>query len=210
MTSFGAFAPETTGILREWYEGTLGKRFFAVGPTIPAPSRAPVIDHEDPNGHDVQSIYAFLDAHPPRSVLLISFGSLFYPTKAWQIEALYKAILASRTPFIASRFADTYQKMDPELEGKIEQRVNDGLALVVDYVPQRVILQHRSMGAFLTHGGVNSLFESILAGVLNIFWPVGWDQPLHAAYMSWTVRCLFFVVRVSFSKKECEADEVPV
>ncbi|KAG8840548.1 hypothetical protein FRB96_009063 [Tulasnella sp. 330] len=44
------------------------------------------------------------------------------------------------------------------------------------------------MGAFLTHGGVNSMYESICAGVVNIFWPQSADQPLHAAYMSQIVR----------------------
>ncbi|KAG8845874.1 hypothetical protein FRB96_002242 [Tulasnella sp. 330] len=74
---------------------------------------------------------------------------------------------------------------NPELEKTIKE---SGVGLIVDYVPQRDILAHPSLGSFLSHSGNNSLFESIAAGVLNVFWPFAADQPIDAAYMTEVVR----------------------
>lgn len=127
-------------------------------------------------------IFAFLDARPAKSVLLISFGSVFYPADApWRIEAVVKTLLQARTPFIFSRAAKMCVPFSPDLGDAVE---NSGIGMVVDFVPQRDILGHPSLGGFLTHGGFNSMVESILAGVLNIFWPATADQPMNSAYMS--------------------------
>lgn len=188
MMSTRGFGPETTEYLREWYEGTLGKKLFVVGPTFPTTSKPGEDPSKDTETAEFKPIYDFLDAHPAKSVVLVSFGSLFYPGELWQVEALYKVLLETETPFIASRASDKYTALSGEIEAVIEK---SGLGLIVDYVPQREVLNHSSLAAFLTHGGVNSLFESVVAGVINIFWPLGADQPVHSVYMSQSVRSSF-------------------
>lgn len=142
-------------------------------------------------------IFTFLDDQPPKSVMLISFGSVFYPTQLWQVEAMYRTLLETRTPFIASKMSATFKPLSPDLEDAIKK---SGIGMIVDFVPQRDVLGHPSIGSFLTHGGANSLWESIFAGVLNVFWPIMGDQPDYAAYMSqvvghylqmfqWTLTC---------------------
>ncbi|KAG8849861.1 hypothetical protein FRB96_000606 [Tulasnella sp. 330] len=178
------FEPGSSKVLQDWYEGELGKKLFNFGPLVPftmAQYKAPPLAAQTP----FQPVYDFLDAHPPKSVMLVSFGSLFYPSQTWQLEAIFKTFLETRTPFITSRAPALYQPLDPELEKTIK---DSGLGLIVDYVPQRDMLTHPSLGSFLSHGGNNSMFESIAAGVLNVFWPFDVDQPIHAAYMTEAVR----------------------
>lgn len=54
--------------------------------------------------------------------MLISFGSLFYPTQAWQVEAMYRTLLDTRTPFIASKMSATFKPLSAELD---EERARD-------------------------------------------------------------------------------------
>lgn len=181
------FEPGSTKAVQDWYEGELGKKIFNFGPLVPfstAPYKAPPSEAQGP----FQPVYAFLDSHSPKSVMLVSFGSVFFPYKAWQLEAVFKTLLETRTPFITSRAPAMYQPSDPKLEKTIQE---SGLGLFVDYVPQRDILGHPNIGSFLTHGGNNSMWESIGAGVLNVFWPFEADQPMHAAYMTEVVSQCF-------------------
>ncbi|KAG8878583.1 hypothetical protein FRB98_006052 [Tulasnella sp. 332] len=178
------FEPASSKLLQDWYEGELGKKVFNFGPLVPfsaAPYKAPTLAAQGP----FQPIFEFLDSHPPKSVMLVSFGSIFFPSQAWQLEAIFKTLMETHMPFITSRAPALYQPLGPELEKTIK---DSGLGLIVDYVPQRDILTHPSLGSFLSHGGNNSMFESIAAGVLNIFWPFDADQPIHAAYMADVIR----------------------
>ncbi|KAL6219060.1 hypothetical protein ACLB2K_012266 [Fragaria x ananassa] len=52
-----------------------------------------------------------------------------------------------------------------------------GKGLVIrDWAPQVPILQHKAVGAFVTHCGWNSVFEAISAETPMITWPVSGDQ----------------------------------
>ncbi|KAG8985398.1 hypothetical protein FRB95_004919 [Tulasnella sp. JGI-2019a] len=186
------FEPGATKVLKEWYEGELGKKVFNFGPLVPfnaAPYKAPPLAEQGP----FKPVFEFLDSQPPKSVMLVSFGSVFFPSQMWQLETIFKTLLETRTPFISSRASAMFQALNPELEKSIK---DSGLGLIVDYVPQREILGHPSMGAFLTHGGNNSMFESINAGILNVFWPFDADQPIHSAYMSEVRDCSWELIQV--------------
>ncbi|KAG9049176.1 hypothetical protein FS837_010995 [Tulasnella sp. UAMH 9824] len=72
----------------------------------------------------------------------------------------------------------------PISEDIVDEATERGLGLFDDFVPQSAILAHPITGAFISHGGVNSTFESIEANVLAIFWPITGDQHLNAAHMT--------------------------
>lgn len=183
-----AFEPKTNECITEWFEGGLGKKLFHVGPQIPVyPPVYQTPTHASHPSHPFAPIFSFLDAQTtPKSVIVISFGSLWYPAEPkWLIETLVTTLMETQTPFLFSRMAFMSSPLDPVLEKAVTER---SLGMIVEYIPQRDVLGHPSVGAFLTHGGINSLFESILAGVTNIFWPLLGDQPLHAAYMALKVR----------------------
>ncbi|KAJ6534594.1 hypothetical protein DFH09DRAFT_1284111 [Mycena vulgaris] len=119
-----------------------------------------------------------------RSVLYISFGSVFFPTATPElIEGLVNTLLTLDNPFpfifvAASRMASLPQEL-------IKRVHSSGKGLVCDFwVEQRAILQHAAVGWFLTHGGFNSLSESLSQGIPLIVWPVGAEQPINAALIS--------------------------
>ncbi|GFZ44335.1 hypothetical protein JCM24511_02057 [Saitozyma sp. JCM 24511] len=49
-------------------------------------------------------------------------------------------------------------------------------AVVLDWVDQVAVLNHNAVMCFISHCGVNSVMEAILAGVPIIGWPLQWDQ----------------------------------
>lgn len=48
--------------------------------------------------------------------------------------------------------------------------------LVLNWTPQRFILSHSSIRLFISHGGWNSLLESMSRGKVTLVWPVFADQ----------------------------------
>ncbi|KAJ7436856.1 hypothetical protein FB451DRAFT_1453522 [Mycena latifolia] len=118
------------------------------------------------------------------SVLYISFGSLFFPTTTPQlVEALVEALLALQKPF---PFIFALGGKLASLPKELIERVNSsskGL-ICAFWVEQRAILQHNGVGWFLTHGGWNSISESLSQGVPLIVWPTTGEQPINAALLS--------------------------
>ncbi|KAG6407865.1 hypothetical protein SASPL_130865 [Salvia splendens] len=62
--------------------------------------------------------------------------------------------------------------------------------LMVEWVPQELVLRHKSVGAFFTHSGWNSTIESIVIGVPMLCWPNFADQMVNSRFVSegWKIR----------------------
>jgi len=192
LCTTSTFEPKCTAVLKGWYKEKLGKDLFFVGPRF-FPGQFS-LDAPKPKGD--HPVFKFLDAQRTKSVWLISFGTVFFPVNAPQyITALIRVLLKNNVPFIFSKAAATFTAaaIPPELEKEISDR---GLGLLLDFVPQQEVLTHPSMGAFVTHGGTSSMWESIAAGVVGIYWPFFADQPMHAAYLSTTLDCGFELLQV--------------
>ncbi|KAF7350270.1 hypothetical protein MVEN_01331000 [Mycena venus] len=119
-----------------------------------------------------------------RSALYISFGSLFFPVATPAlVQALVNTLLELEKPF---PFIFSLGGKMASLPQELIERVNSsGKGLVCDFwVDQRAILRHGSVGWFLTHGGFNSVAESLSQGIPLIVWPVTAEQPLNAALLS--------------------------
>ncbi|KAF8184335.1 hypothetical protein K438DRAFT_1837898 [Mycena galopus ATCC 62051] len=110
--------------------------------------------------------------------------SFFFPVATPQlVEALLDTLLTLERPF---PFIFSLGGQMASLPADLIQHVNDsGKGLICDFwVEQRALLQHGAVGWFLTHGGFNSVSESLTQGIPLIIWPVGAEQPINAAFLS--------------------------
>ncbi|CZR66912.1 uncharacterized protein PAC_16813 [Phialocephala subalpina] len=131
------------------------------------------------------TIRTFLDKFEHNSVLYISFGSMFFPTtEPTHVTAFLETLEATSFPFI---FGLGGRLATGTLESSLIDRINaSGKGLIHNaWVDQQAILQHDAVGWFLTHGGWNSIAESLIAGVPMMVWPLAQsDQALNGALLS--------------------------
>ncbi|KAJ7920623.1 hypothetical protein B0H13DRAFT_2421069 [Mycena leptocephala] len=139
------------------------------------------------------TVAAFLDSaltqYGPKSVLYISFGSLFFPiAMPALVEALVDALLSVEQPLSPDKTKRVNcQKRDghSRVPSALIARVNaSARGLACDFwVEQRAIMHHRALDWFLTHGGFNSVSESLSQGIPLIVWPSNAEQPVNAALL---------------------------
>lgn len=126
-----------------------------------------------PVAPDTTGCLQWLEERKPTSVMYISFGTVTTPPPA-ELVALADALEATQVPFIWS-LRDKARVHLPE--GFLEKTRGDGL--VVPWAPQAEVLAHGAVGAFLTHCGWNSLWESVAGRVPLICRPFFGDQRLN-------------------------------
>ncbi|KAJ7700410.1 hypothetical protein B0H17DRAFT_1195811 [Mycena rosella] len=110
--------------------------------------------------------------------------SLFFPVATSElVKALVDTLLTIESPF---PFLFALGGKLASLPQELIQRVNaSGKGLVCDFwVEQRAILRHGTVGWFLTHGGFNSVSESLSQGIPLIMWPTTAEQPVNATLLS--------------------------
>ncbi|KAJ7683434.1 hypothetical protein B0H17DRAFT_1137753 [Mycena rosella] len=159
-----------------------GKQLFAVGPqALCWMDTAPVVLTQ-------QVVKSFLEdsvtRYGSKSVLYISFGSIFFPVATPElVAALVDTLMALEEsfPFIFALGSEM-----ASISKDVIERVNSsGKGLICDFwVEQRAILQHGAVGWFLTHGGYNSISEALSQGIPLIVWPICSEQPINAALFS--------------------------
>ena len=106
---------------------------------------------------------------PARPLVYVSFGTIFYRRP----ELLAQAIAA--TAGLGVQVVASVGDLGPAMAG-----VGDDVILA-PYVPQRDVLERASV--FVTHGGYNSVAESIRAGTPMLVIPLAIDQPVQAHYV---------------------------
>ncbi|KAK9106220.1 hypothetical protein Scep_023064 [Stephania cephalantha] len=131
-----------------------------------------------------RSCINWLDSHPAKSVVYVSFGSLAVVTKEEMIE-FWHGLVKSEKPFL--------WVVRPGLvgldsgEAAMEEELVEGTrerGCLVEWAPQEEVLSHRAVGAFLTHSGWNSTLESVFARVPMICWPYFADQQMNSRFVS--------------------------
>eukprot|EP00262_Sarcandra_glabra_P003450 TRINITY_DN1416_c0_g1_i2.p1 TRINITY_DN1416_c0_g1~~TRINITY_DN1416_c0_g1_i2.p1 ORF type:complete len:482 (+),score=27.47 TRINITY_DN1416_c0_g1_i2:144-1589(+) len=164
--------------LEMWGKSTK-KPVWAIGPVLPKSPR------ERGGREPVTSSLTcteWLNLHPPKSVLYVSFGSQnsvpadHMMELAKGLEASGKAFMWVVRPPIGF---DVRGEFRPEwLPEGFEDRMREKKKgfLVKKWGPQLAILSHASTGAFLSHCGWNSVLESLSCGVPIVGWPLGSEQ----------------------------------
>ncbi|KAK4687104.1 hypothetical protein P7C73_g3015, partial [Tremellales sp. Uapishka_1] len=138
---------------------------------------------------DEGDVKQFLDRQKDKSVLFISFGSMFFPRE--HVDTLLEYLLATSRPFILGSGGPAANKLPESLLDRIKA---SSIGLVqIGWFDQINILSHPAIGWFLTHCGWNSISESLAAGVPMIGWPLAHsDQAVNAALLSTREKKLAF------------------
>lgn len=179
---------------------------YPVGPIL---NRTPSSDSRS------SEIIQWLDGQPPRSVVLVCFGSQG-SLHADQVKEL--AIGLERS---GHRFLWALRRQSPNEKRAVfpSEYISHGEVLpdgfldrtsrigkVVGWVPQLDVLSHESIGGFVSHCGWNSVLESVWCGVPIATWPLHAEQQMNAFQVA---RDLGLGVEIALSYHErCEDGEL--
>lgn len=143
----------------------------------------------------VDECLKWLDNQPTKSVVYLSFGSLGV-FSAEQIREIAIGLERSEQRFLwVVRSPPSQDKSKrflpppvPDLEmllpdGFMERTKGKGL-VVKSWAPQVKVLNHESVGGFVTHCGWNSVLEAIMAGVPMVAWPIYAEQKFNSIILT--------------------------
>ncbi|CAJ1977605.1 unnamed protein product [Sphenostylis stenocarpa] len=172
---------EFEGAYEEHYKTVMGTKSWSIGPVSlwvnqeesDKAGRGHVKKGEG-KGTD-ERLIRWLDSKEENSVLYVSFGSMNkFP--ATQLVEIAHALEDCGHDFIwvVRNNDDEARGFLKEFEKRVE-RSNKGY-LIWDWAPQLVILDHPATGAVVTHCGMNTVFESVIAGLPLVAWPLFSEQ----------------------------------
>ncbi|XP_054803243.1 anthocyanidin 3-O-glucosyltransferase 7-like [Prosopis cineraria] len=128
-----------------------------------------------PANTDKTGSLSWLDQHSAKSLVYISLGTVVSPPRH-EVVAIAEALEELEgVPFLWSLKDDSKAFLP---KGFLERTSEKGK--VVPWAPQTLVLGHESVGAFVTHGGCNSVSESLSSGVPMICRPYFGDQLMAA------------------------------
>ncbi|KAL1220577.1 UDP-glycosyltransferase 75D1 [Cardamine amara subsp. amara] len=147
----------------------------------------------------------WLDTKEDSSVLLVAFGTFVMLSKKQLVE-LCKALIESRRPFLWVITDKLHRSKEDEKETEEEcirsfREELEETGMVVSWCDQFRVLNHRSIGCFVTHCGWNSTLESLVSGVPVVAFPQWNDQTTNAKLLE---DCWKTGVRVVAKKEEEE------
>ncbi|KAL6840674.1 hypothetical protein ACP4OV_029538 [Aristida adscensionis] len=157
--------------------GVRAPTVYPIGPVI-AFSPPPAQPHE---------CVRWLDAQPPASVVFLCFGSggFFAAPQAHEIaggleRSGHRFLWVLRGPPPPGERHPSDADLEELLpEGFLKRAKGRGLVWPTT-APQKEILAHAAVGGFVTHGGWNSVLESLWFGVPMAPWPLYAEQHLNA------------------------------
>ena len=138
----------------------LPPRTYLVGPSIPSAQRGDEVEFPwDKLATDRRIVYA-------------SFGSII----SWQPD-LFATIAEAAASLHVQLVLSAGELANTDFAAKLPANT-----LCVAYVPQMALLERTD--AFITHGGANSIMETMFHGVPTLVIPMCRDQPLQGMFMS--------------------------
>ncbi|CAN6479907.1 unnamed protein product [Victoria cruziana] len=127
-----------------------------------------------------KSCLNWLDQKEVGSVIYVNFGSITVMSSHQLLEFAW-GLANSKHPFLWVIRPDLVKGEAAVLpEDFILETRERGLT--VSWCPQELVLNHPSVGFFLTHNGWNSTLESICAGVPMLSWPFHSEQMTNCKY----------------------------
>ncbi|KAL4191993.1 hypothetical protein AMTRI_Chr06g170080 [Amborella trichopoda] len=138
---------------------------------------------------------AWLDMFERGTVVYACFGSMCR-FESDQLAEIGLGLEATGRPFIWV-VRETTEPLGSisGLDG-FEERVKDRGLVIRGWAAQVLILSHESVGAFITHGGWNSVLEGVSSGLAMVTWPLSAEQFINAKMVSEVMGIGFGVERV--------------
>ncbi|KAM5530918.1 hypothetical protein V8D89_015408 [Ganoderma adspersum] len=180
-----SYEPEAVAAAKGWF-AEMGHAAYAVGPLLPSASKATAAANERKQSAESSQILEFLDAtlktSGENSLVYMSFGSIFWPVgNPESVWAVLDVIMELNIPFILSHASPFAANIPDDIQQKVKAY---GKGFLSPWTPQQLILDHPATGWFIAHGGQNGVTEAISAGVPQILWPFGGDQPQNAVHIA--------------------------
>ncbi|KAK2983015.1 hypothetical protein RJ640_012890 [Escallonia rubra] len=123
----------------------------------------------------------WLNSKGPNSVVYVNFGSITVVTPQQLLEFAL-GLANSNQSFLWIIRPDLVVGesaiLPPEFVEVTKER-----GFIASWCPQEQVLNHPSIGGFLTHCGWNSTIESLSSGVPMICWPFFGDQPTNCRFI---------------------------
>ncbi|XP_011003675.1 PREDICTED: UDP-glycosyltransferase 88A1-like [Populus euphratica] len=138
----------------------------------------------------------WLDSQPSRSVLYLCFGSMGVFSSS-QLKEMAIGLEKSGVRFLwavrapredgQAQARKTAIATEPCLvsifpEGFLDRTKDRGF-IVKSWAPQLAILNHGSVGGFVTHCGWKSILEAVCAGVPMLGWPLYAEQKMNSVFL---------------------------
>jgi hypothetical protein len=117
----------------------------------------------------------WLESKEPKSVVYVNFGSITIMSQEKLIEFAW-GFANSKKNFLWIIRPNLVIGGSVVLSSEYLKEISNR-GLIASWCPQEKVLNHPSIGGFLTHCGWNSAIESVCAGVPMLCWPFFADQP---------------------------------
>ena len=158
------------------YRKVLGKKAWHIGPVSLCNK-----NHEEKawRGKEIaiddHECLKWLDSKKPNSVVYVCFGtnSSFSGSQLLEIAL---GLEASGQEFIWVVRKAKNEEDNAWLPEEFEKRIEEKGLIIRGWAPQVLILEHKSVGGFVTHCGWNSALEGISAGLPMVTWPIFAEQ----------------------------------
>ncbi|KAL4559675.1 hypothetical protein LXL04_031818 [Taraxacum kok-saghyz] len=123
----------------------------------------------------------WLQSKETKSVVYVNFGSITVMSLQDLLE-LGWGLVNSDHEFLWIIRTDLVDGKPVDLPQELKEAMKDK-GFIASWCSQEEVLNHPSIGGFLTHGGWGSIIESLSAGVPMICWPVSGDQQTNCRQM---------------------------
>nr|GMC96053.1 UDP-glycosyltransferase 79B6-like [Ipomoea batatas] len=167
---------EMEGHYCNYIASEFGKRVYCTGPLLPEPPR-----EEEPFEDEIAR---WLEKFEQNSVIFCAFGSEMVLEKE-QFQELVLGLELTSLPFlVAVRPPEGSSSIEEALPEGFQERVKGKAIVHGGWVPQSLILRHKSVGYFVNHGGSASMWESLASHCRIIVAPNRPDFALNARLMA--------------------------
>ncbi|XWS61248.1 hypothetical protein CRYUN_Cryun07bG0109500 [Craigia yunnanensis] len=187
---------ESAGIIMNTFESIEQRTIKTIGDGLCAPDcSTPPIYCIGPfianggaaDGDCVPECLTWLDKQPSNSVIFLCFGSrgLFSMEQLKEIavgleRSGQRFLWVVRNPPSENLSVAIKEQAEPDLNTMLPkgfwERTKERGHVVKSWAPQVAVLNHDSVGGFVTHCGWNSVLESVCAGVPMVAWPLYAEQ----------------------------------